>query len=362
MENKKSTNILIEGIISSLIAFLIAIGICIVLSLVINLTGYKDFNQIMSGNLGGDKGATLNSIIKVTAILFNFSLFNTVGTVKFGILILAIIPIISFYLANKQFDKRSKMRPAIIGIYIISSLIFAILQLLLSLITKGELVEGLVINFASFNNFFTTFILTFIIQVFIKLNYSNTERIAGIKAFKLTYRIMGIIGGFLGIIAIVAGVSSKSNNVAIMIIALIAMLPNVMSYVFFYMIGLTMKFNDAFQEQLNIYIDLDLTFQNRMYLRYIAVVLFIIILAYVIYRMDKKKFIKNAIIFSTTLGVFIGTLGYCTSINFIKIKYIGSIQFGVSSILLSVFIPILLVWFVVLLFYLVNRIKNIIKE
>ncbi|GKX28595.1 hypothetical protein SH1V18_10750 [Vallitalea longa] len=362
MNNKKTDSILIDGIVSSLIAFLIAIGICFVLSLVFNLTGYKEFNQIMSGNLGGDKGASVNSILRITVILFNFSLFNTVGTVRFGILIFAFIPIIAFWLANRQLNKKGNLGPTNISIYLISSLIFASLQFIISLITKGELVEGLPINFATLSNFIATFILTFIIQLFIKLNYRNTGKNAGIKAFKSTYRIMGIVAGFIGIVAIVAGVSSQSNNIIMMIIAVIAMLPNVISYIFFYMIGLTMKFNDVFQEQLNIYINLDLTFQNRMYIRYIAILLFVLIIAYVIYKMDKKKFIRNAIIYSLTLGIFMGTLGYCSSINFIEIKYIGSIQFGVSSILLSVFIPILVIWIVILLYYLIKRIKDIIRE
>lgn len=362
MNNKKSDNILIDGIVSSLIAFLIAIGICFVISLVFNLIGYKDFNQIMSGNLGADKGATVNSILRVTVILFNFSLFNTVGIVKFGILIFAIVPIIAFWLANRQLDKKGNLDFTNISIYLISSLIFASLQFIISLITKGELVEGLPVDFATLSNFIATFILTFIIQVFIKLNYRNSGKNPGIKAFKSTYRIMGLVGGFIGIVAIVAGVSSQSNNIIMMIIAVIALLPNVISYAFFYMIGLTMKFNDAFQEQLNIYINLDLTFQNRMYIRYIAILLFVLIVAYVIYKMDKEKLIRNAIIYSITLGIFLGTLGYCTIINFIEIKFIGSIEFGVSSILLSVFMPILVIWIVVLIYYLIKRIKDIIKE
>jgi hypothetical protein len=74
VSNEKADSVLIEGLRSALIAFLIILGISFVLSIVVNFTSYERFNEIMSGTLGGNKGVTASSIIKITFAIFNLSL------------------------------------------------------------------------------------------------------------------------------------------------------------------------------------------------------------------------------------------------------------------------------------------------
>ena len=362
MDNNKSDSVLLDGVRSALIAFLITLGFSLVISIIFNISFFEDFNNLMSGNLGGDKGATATSIVRITVMIFNFSLFNTVGTIKFGILIFIFIPVIAFWLANKQINRKGNIDSSNIIVYVISSLIFALLQFFISFITKGNLVEGIPINFATFSNLFTTFILSLLIQLFIKLNYKSDSKNGGINAFKNTYRIMGLIGIIIILVALIMGFGNYSKHGILIIIAIILMLPNMIAYSFFYMIGLTMEFNDKLQEALSKYINIDLTFENNMYIRYLAIIIFALIVAYIVLKMDKDKLIRNAIIYSVSLGIFMGTLGYCSSINFIDIKFIGSIEFSVSNIFLSAFIPFVTVWIIVLIYYLIKKVKDVIKE
>ncbi|GMQ61370.1 hypothetical protein [Vallitalea maricola] len=362
MNNNKSDSVLLDGVRSALIAFLITLGLSLLISIIFNISFFEDFNNLMSGNLGGDKGATATSIVRITVMIFNFSLFNTVGTIKFGILIFIFIPVIAFWLANKQIDRKGNMNSSNIIVYVISSFIFALLQFFISLITKGDLVEGIPINFATFSNLLTTFILSLLLQLFIKLNYKSDSKNGGINAFKNTYRIMGLIGIVIILTGLILGFGNYSKHGILIIIAIILMLPNMIAYSFFYMIGLTMEFNDKLQEALSKYINIDLTFENNMYIRYLAIIIFVLIVAYIVYKMDKEKLIRNAIIYSVSLGLFMGTLGYCSSINFIDIDFIGSIEFSVSSILLSAFIPFVTVWIIVLIYYLIKKVKDVIKE
>ncbi|QUH29087.1 hypothetical protein [Vallitalea guaymasensis] len=362
MDNNKSDSVLLDGVRSALIAFLITLGFSLVISIIFNISFFEDFNNLMSGNLGGDKGATATSIVRITVMIFNFSLFNTVGTIKFGILIFIFIPVIAFWLANKQINRKGNIDSSNVIVYVISSLIFALLQFFISLITKGNLVEGIPINFATFSNLFTTFILSLLIQLFIKLNYKSDSKNGGINAFKNTYRIMGLIGIIIILVALIMGFGNYSKHGILIIIAIILMLPNMIAYSFFYMIGLTMEFNDKLQEALSKYINIDLTFENNMYIRYLAIIIFALIVAYIVFKMDKDKLIRNAIIYSVSLGIFMGTLGYCSSINFIDIKFIGSIEFSVSNIFLSAFIPFVTVWIIVLIYYLIKKVKDVIKE
>ncbi|WP_113672685.1 hypothetical protein [Vallitalea guaymasensis] len=362
MDNNKSDSVLLDGVRSALIAFLITLGFSLVISIIFNISFFEDFNNLMSGNLGGDKGATATSIVRITVMIFNFSLFNTVGTIKFGILIFIFIPVIAFWLANKQINRKGNIDSSNVIVYVISSLIFALLQFFISLITKGDLVEGIPINFATFSNLFTTFILSLLIQLFIKLNYKSDSKNGGINAFKNTYRIMGLIGIIIILVALIMGFGNYSKHGILIIIAIILMLPNMIAYSFFYMIGLTMEFNDKLQEALSKYINIDLTFENNMYIRYLAIIIFALIVAYIVFKMDKDKLIRNAIIYSVSLGIFMGTLGYCSSINFIDIKFIGSIEFSVSNIFLSAFIPFVTVWIIVLIYYLIKKVKDVIKE
>lgn len=361
MNNNKSESVLLDGIRSALIAFLIALGFSLVLSIIFNMSFFKDFNTIMSGNLGNNTGVTATSILRITVMIFNFSLFNAMGNINLGILIFIFIPVIAFWLANKQVDRKGNINISNIIVYLISSLVFALLQFFISFITKGDLVEGVPINFATFNNLVTTFILSLLIQLFIKLNYKSNSKNGGINAFKHTYRTMGLIGAIIILAGLILGFGSYSKHGILMIIVIILMLPNMIAYSFFYMIGLTMEFNDKLQDFLNKYINMDLAFENSMYIRYLAIIIFVLIVAYIVYRLDRDNLL-NVIIYSVSLGIFIGTLGYCSSINFIDIDFIGDIKFGVSSLFLSALIPFATIWLVVLIYYLIKKVKDVIKE
>jgi hypothetical protein len=361
VSNEKADNVLIEGLRSALIAFLIILGISFVLSIIVNFTSYERFNEIMSGTLGGNKGVTASSIIKLTFAIFNLSLFNTLGSVKLGLLIFLIIPIIAFWISNKHINNRGDIDITNIKIYIITSLSFGVLQFIMSLITAGEIVEDLNINFASIGNIISTILITFLLQVLIKVNYKSNFRSEGVKAFKDTYRIIIIIGAIVGLVAIVYGIRSQSKDIIMLLTSIIFLLPNVIAYTCFYMMGLTLGFNDKLQNALD-FIGIDASLESMMIVRYIGVLVFVLIVIIVIYRMNKDRFIIDTIIYSASLGLFIGILAYLSKIDIKQIPILGTITISVNSLLLSIIIPIAMIWIIVLIYYLILKIAEIIRS
>lgn len=363
VNNKKADSAIVEGLRSALVAFLIMLGISLVVSILVNFTYYEKFNEIMSGTLGGDKGVTVSSIIKITIAIFNLSLFNTLGTLKLGILLFLIIPTIAFIISNKNINNnnRGSIDLANIKIYIITSLAFGILQFVISLITAGEIVEDLIINFASIGNIISTILITFLIQIFIKVNYKSDSRSEGFKAFKYTYRSILIIGSIVGLVAIVYGVRSQSKDIMILLTSIIVLLPNVIAYTCFYMMGLTLEFNDKLQNALD-YIGIDASLGSMMVVRYVGVLVFVLIVIIVIYKMNKDKFIINTSIYSISLGLFMGILAYLSKIDIKQIPILGTITISVNSLVLSVVIPIITIWFIVFIYYMVLKIVDIIRS
>lgn len=358
---KKTDSILLEGLKSALIAFLITLVISLGLSLILNFSVFERFNELMSGTLGGNKGVTASSILKITIMILNFSLFNTVGGLTLGALVLIFIPAIAFWLANKSIDDKGSIDFTNIKVYLIASVIFAFLQFCFSFITAGDIVKDLTINFATIRNFISTVIITFLIQLFIKINYKTDGDNNGLKAFKYTYRTMAIIGAIVGLVAIIIGLKSYSKDIMLLLFSIIVILPNAIAYTCFYMMGLTIEFNDKLQGALN-YIGLDPTLQNMMFVRYLGAIVFVLIIIVFIYRMKKEKLIINTAIYSISLGLFMGVLSYCSRINIIQIPILGTITFGVNSFLLSVLIPIVTIWVITLIYCLVMKVVEIIKQ
>lgn len=287
--DKKNNGALVDGIQSALVAFLIMLGISLILSIAVNFSLYERFNELMSGTLGDNKGATISSILKITIIIFfNMSLFNAFGTLRLGIIVLAIVPGIAFWISNKRINENGVLNNYKLKVYGVATLVFAILQWLVSFITKGELVDGLTVNFASIRNIISTVIIIYLMQLFIIMNTkSKGKTFDGIKAFRHTYRTLAIIGAVIGLVAMVFGLKSLYDEIILLLFVIIFALPNVIVYSFFYMSGLTMAFNEELRGGLN-YLGIDPTLQNMVYVRYGAVLVFVIVLVIFTLRMKKK--------------------------------------------------------------------------
>lgn len=361
--NKKNNGVWVDGIQSALVAFLIMLGISLVLSIAINFSIYERFNELMSGTLGDYKGANISSILKITIMIFNMSLFNAVGELRLGIIALAAVPGIALWISNKRVNDNGILNIYKLKVYGITAIVLAILQFLISFITKGELVEGLNINFASLRNGISTMVIIYLLQLFVLMNTkSKGKTFDGIKAFRHTYRTLAIIGAVIGILAMVFGLQSLQDEIILLLFVIIFALPNVVVYSFYYMSGLTMAFNEELRGGLN-YLGIDPTFQNMVYVRYGAVLVFVIVLVIFTLRMKKDDyFYINTFIYSVVTGIFFGVLGYCSSIYMTNIPAVGNIEFRVSHYFLSGFIPFAGIWLVAIIYYFVKRMKTIIQQ
>ncbi len=291
------------------------------------------------------------------------SLFNAFGTLRLGIIVLAIVPGIAFWISNKRINENGVLNNYKLKVYGVATLVFAILQWLVSFITKGELVDGLTVNFASIRNIISTVIIIYLMQLFIIMNTkSKGKTFDGIKAFRHTYRTLAIIGAVIGLVAMVFGLKSLYDEIILLLFVIIFALPNVIVYSFFYMSGLTMAFNEELRGGLN-YLGIDPTLQNMVYVRYGAVLVFVIVLVIFTLRMKKDEyFYINTFIYSVITGIFFGVLGYCSSIHVANIPAVGNIEFSVSSYFLSAFIPFTGIWLIALVYYLIKKMKTIIAQ
>ncbi len=362
--DKKNNGALVDGIQSALAAFLIMLGISLILSIAVNFSVYEQFNELMSGTLGDNKGANISSILKITIIIFNMSLFNAVGNFRLSIIVLAAIPGIAFWISNKRINGNGVLNTYKLKVYGVATLTFAFLQWLVSFITKGELVEGLAVNFASIRNMISTVIIIWLMQLFILMNTkSKGKAFDGIKAFRHTYRTLAIIGAVVGLLAIIFGLKSWYSDIVLLLFVIIFALPNIVVYSFFYMSGLTMAFNEELQGGLN-YLGIDPTLQNMAYVRYGAVLVFVIVLVVFTLRMKKDQyFYINTFIYSVITGVFFGVLGYYSSIYVSNIPVgVDNIEFSVSSYFLSAFIPFAGIWIIALIYYLIKKMKTVISQ
>ena len=127
---------MVLGINKAMLAFLISFVLCLAISLVINLHFYQELVAITVGGLGEEANAGAGTILRTAALILGLSTFQTSGKFQLGILILGIIPVISFLVAGRIFRlKTSKKDTKVdLGIRVVvdglAALIYALFILL----------------------------------------------------------------------------------------------------------------------------------------------------------------------------------------------------------------------------------------
>ena len=153
-----------------LFAFVASFIVSVVLSLILNILFLENVNEVLLGAIGTSDKVTLNGVIKMTSFIMNISVFNQVADLKFGFLVFAIVPMLSFYFADRQDNKSDGFSATHILVYFSGSVIYSVLVMAEAFLSKGELL-GVVIDFFSFRNFAGTVVLAFFIQLAIGFNY-----------------------------------------------------------------------------------------------------------------------------------------------------------------------------------------------
>lgn len=356
----------LEGIKVGLIAFLITFIVSLVFSLVVNLIWLEEINNIINGSLSVDPKLTGASLLTLTSMFLNMSLFNSGGTLAsggtlhIGVLIFALLPVIAFIIADRRDNKKESFDFHDMFIYISSSLVFAICVYVFSWITKGTFV-GMSIDFSSLRNLFMTVIIAMCIQLLIGINY-NKSFSPGIRLTRRLFRSLIGIGLFVGLIIIIVLLTKFLGGtisfVGILLMS-VFMIPNIAVYILFTFMGASMEFGSQLHTLLYDFFGIDLGFTALpLMIRIIMIGLFFAVVLYSVFKIEKKGFAKQIFLFASSFSFLTLILSYSTRMNLGIVKNLMGVQFGYNS--LYVFIMPLTVIF--LAGGLVVSLENLKKE
>jgi len=342
-----------------LFAFVATFAISLFISIIGSILFLTQVNEIVQGSIGTSDQITFSGILKTTSFIMNISVFNRLAHLKFGMLIFAVIPVLSFYFADRSDNKEEGISIKHIFIFIISSSIFAILLLVEAVLSKGELL-GVSINFFSLSNFFSTFGLAFFLQIVIGLNY-DSHGATGIKAARLLSRILF---GMVALVAIV-GMSyllvKQSVPIQYIITAVILMAPNIAIYGFFMLMGTSVTLGESLVSTLDTF-GMDITFNGMpLGVKLIALVLFLIAIIISLSVLKKDRYIKQLIEFALSFSVIAAFVAYCTTIELGTIAIFKDIYLGVS-LLKAFLVPLIAIIVLGLMLKLIRDVVEVIKE
>jgi len=333
----------LEGIQVGLKAFIITYTTAIFIAMIMNLTVIEKIQDYLQGTLRTDVGFSFGLVIKTAVLIMNMSLFNTTGHIQIGILVLVVLPLFGFFLAGRRENMNEGMDKVGFLVYGVASTVYSIFLIMVSFIGRGELL-GLNIDFVSIRNGVMTFIITFLIQMVIGINY-DVNRLPGVIAVRWMVRLsLGItfILSFIGVIYFLAPYTK--NPLAILAVVLL-FVPNIVVYLIFTMMGVGIEVNTSFGKFLEAaHLDLSYT-AIPMGMKIGLLLLFIGIMLFAMSRIKREVLIKGLIGFALLYPLINILAAYCTVINLGRVKIIGEIRFGIGYFQAFIY-P--LIWVVIL--------------
>ncbi len=321
---------LVEGIRVGLKAFIMTYILSFVIALVINLSVIEQIQDYLQGTLSQSVGFNLGIVIRTTSIIMNASLFNSSGSIQLGLLVFVLLPLGAFFLADMSDNKKEGMDAVGFIIYAIASLVFTILVLLVSFVTKGELL-GMDVQFVSVRNALMTFTITMLIQIAIGMNY-NMNRLPGIIATRWMVRLSFGSMTLVSAIALIAIILSFTKNISVVLLGLIMFLPNIAAYGFFMMIGVSVDFNESLEKLMafgNVQLSYDVI---PIGLRIALIIAFVLFALFSVSKIDKDHYIKGLIGFGVTFPLITLLVAYCTVIDLGVVKGLMDIRLGINPI------------------------------
>lgn len=328
MTIKDKKTIGVEGLKLGLKAFIITYILAFVIAVVVNISIIENVQDYLLGSLVEGVGFNFGLVIKTTVLIMNVSVFNSSGAIKIGLLIFVALPFFAFFMADRTDNSREGMNLAGFMTYGIASLIYALLLMLLSLIGKGTYL-GVAISFVSLRNIIMTFLITFLIQVAIGMNY-DTYKLPGILATRWMVRMVFGFTIVVSIIAMVVGLIRYTTNPMLIIFAIILFVPNVAIYLMFTMMGISLDFNGELDQLFN-YGQIDLAYSAiPVGIRIGLMAIFIVTIFISIYKLNEKAYVKGLIGFAIYFPLICLLAALCTSVNLGAVKFIGSVRFGID--------------------------------
>jgi hypothetical protein len=361
MKTKEVKPHIVKGTKVGLSAFVICYICSLIISIVLNISVLQKINNIVHGALSDKIDMGITSIIKITSIIMNFSVFNTIGNIRVSLLILCVIPCISFIMANRNEEKIDRLNIDRLIVYLTSSVIFSILLSILSLGTKGVLLD-VDVNFFSIKNIFITIFITLLIQVVIGMS-NNINRISGVRATRIMIRLMLGFGGVIGLIILFILLNGRLGSIFGMLLMIIILLPNMAIYTLFLLMGINVRISEPLLKLINYSNDkLILSFGDLpIFVRVLFILLFVVVICVSLLYLNKKKFLINLGIFVTSFSVFTTLVAIFTAINLGAVKNVVHVQFGINW-LQAFLTPFIMVGVIGLIVFLVRKAISIIKE
>lgn len=328
MSKEKVLETLSEGVRVGLKAFIFTYGISMLLSLVVNLSVIERLQDYLQGSLSESVGFNLGMVMKGAAIITNVSVFNASNDIRLGLLIFGGLPLLAFFVADLNDNKREGMDLLAFAHYAIASFVFSLLVLVISLFTKGDFL-GVTIDFVSLRNVGMTFIITLLMQIVIGMNY-NMNRLPGIRATRWMVRLVVLFSGLLAVIGLILGLTRFTTNISMIMLAVIVLGPNIAVYLLFMMIGVSLNFNNAL-EKLMAFGKVDLSYDIiPLWAKLFLILVFIAFILFSMTKLEKDKRLAGILGFAATYGLVSFMLAYCTRIDLGVVKGLMDVNLGID--------------------------------
>ena len=332
METSKKSIInrttLTEGLRVGLKAFVVAYAFAFLLSLVINLSVIESIQDYLQGTLSAGVGFDFGLLMKVAAAILNVSVFNSAGTIQLGLLIFGMLPLLAFYIADRGDNKNEGMDAVGFSIYVVASLVFSALLMLLSYLTQGDILD-MAINFVSWRNGLMTFIITLLIQIAIGMNY-DVHRLPGIIATRWMVRLMLITCTIISTMGLVSLMWGYTQQLSLILLGILVLVPNLAVYTFFMMFGLSIEFNESL-EKLMAFGGVELSFGALpVALRLTLLLAFILFGLFAVSRIEKKRYGDGLIGFVFIFPLLSYLLASCTIIDLGIVRGLMDIRLGIN--------------------------------
>lgn len=351
--------LLLKSLRVGLFAFVASFVISVVISIIFNILFLENVSQVIQGSIGSSGRLTLNGIIKMTSFIMNISVFNRVAELKFGILVFSLIPFLSFYFADRYDNKREGFSMNHIVSYAISAIIYAFLVVFEAFLSKGELI-GTSIDFFTLENFFSTCLIGFFIQLVIGFNY-DAHGMSGVRATRIMMRIMLGLTFLVSVIGMLYLMKGYDVPFAYALAALILLVPNIVVYGMFMMMGVSVSFSESLVRVMEEF-GIDISFGGLpTAVQVFALLLFIGIIVFSLRKLNKDHYLKRLVSFAISFSLFAFFAAYCTTIKLGTIVFLKDVTIGVS-LTVAVIMPSLAILSVGLLMKLIKDVIVVLRE
>ncbi|NDL66741.1 hypothetical protein [Anaerotalea alkaliphila] len=351
--------VLKEGLHVGLVAFLTSYAISLVLSVVVNLAVMDEISVLLQGVLSDHFQAGAASILRVAAIIQNLSMYNMSGDFKIGLLVFAVIPFVSFWLADREDNAREGLDARNLGHYVVSSLTFSVLLSLLSWGAGGTLLSVRV-DFFSWQNAMTTMVAAFFIQVVIALNYGRHFG-DGVASARKLVRILLAIGLAAGLAGLVFGVVKYIGDLVTGFFLVLVLLPNVAVYGMFLLMGMEPAFSQPMRKMLELGgVDLGGGLLPP-WVRLIGILVFLGIGIHALAGLRREGYLKQLAVCNGAFAAFSVLMAFATGVNLGIVKNVVHIQFGIP-LLQALLLPLVLLSAVGLGLFLVRKILDVLRN